>query len=144
MKIIMASNFTSRRWNTTQSYLLNVQGKWVHPFHESCFHFQDFFFLKYLFIWLCQISVEACGIFQLQHMGSNSPIKDRIQPPALEHKILATGSPGNFQDFFMWLIPTSFFFFFKRKGDLLFSNFVKTALFIYGCSGSFIAMPAFL
>ena len=104
------------------------------------------FLKKYLFIWLWWISVEACGIFQLQHMGSNSPIKDQIQPPCFGTQNLNHWITREFPRHLSlcdWY-ALFFFFFFKRKGYLLFSNFLKTALFIYGCAGSFVAGQAVL
>ena len=48
------------------------------------------FFLKnvYLFIWLFQVSVAACGIY-FPEQGSN------LGPPHWECRILATGPPGS-------------------------------------------------
>ena len=117
------------------------------PFPWELLSFPRLLFLKNIYLF-------GFAGSQLRHVGSFScSIWDQIPRsrikfslPALEHKILTTGSPGNSQDIFLYVIdtPSFFFFFFKRKGDLLFSNFLKTALFIYGCAGSFVAEQAVL
>ena len=61
---------------------------------------------NYLFIWLHQVLIAACGIFlvagglfQLRSVGSSSPTRDRTWAPCIgsvESGVLTTGPPGKF------------------------------------------------
>ena len=51
---------------------------------ETLYYLLSFFFNVYLFIWLCQVFITACGIFsgsiqiiKMGHVGSSSPTRDQ-------------------------------------------------------------------
>uniref|UniRef100_A0AC11D823 Uncharacterized protein n=1 Tax=Ovis aries TaxID=9940 RepID=A0AC11D823_SHEEP len=50
---------------------------------------------RFLFIWLSQVFVAACGFFSLWHVGSGSLTSDGTWAPCIENtEFLDTGPPG--------------------------------------------------
>ena len=79
----------------------------------------------YLFIWLCQILVAACGI-QFPYQGLNPG------PLYWEHGVLATGPPGNSCFFLAEIVPWRSFYILVWK-----SPFAQYSSF--GCASHFLS-----
>ena len=54
----------------------------------------------YLSTWLCQVLLAACGIFRCDMWDLVPRPGIKPWPPELEHRVLATGPPGNH-----WIFP---------------------------------------